>query len=61
MNDEIIRAQFYKKEIQLTKDTTGEHIIEKILKTNKNKIYREIMIHHLTVGSIKYCNKILIK
>ena len=39
MNDGIIRVQFYEKEIQLTKNTTGEYIIEKILKTNKNKIY----------------------
>ena len=39
MNDEIIIGQFYEKELQLTKNTTGEYIIEKILKTNKNKIY----------------------
>ena len=39
MNDEIIKGQFYEKEIQLTKNTIGEYIIEKILKTNKNKIY----------------------
>ena len=39
MNEEIIRGQFYEKKIQLTKNTTGEYIIEKILKTNKNKIY----------------------
>ena len=39
MNDEIIRGQFYEKELQLTKNTTGEYIIEKILKTNKDKIY----------------------
>ena len=39
MNDEIIKGQFYTKELQLTKNTTGEYIIEKILKTNKNKIY----------------------
>ena len=39
MNDEIIKAIFYEKELQLTKNTTGEYIIEKILKTNKNKIY----------------------
>ena len=39
MNDEIIKGQFYEKELQLTKNTTGEYIIEKILKTNKNRIY----------------------
>ena len=39
MDDEIIRGQFYEKEIQLTKNTIGEYIIEKILKTNKDKIY----------------------
>ena len=38
MNDEIIKGQFYEKELQLTKNTTGEYIIEKILRTNKNKI-----------------------
>ena len=39
MNDEIIKGRFYTKELQLTKNTTGEYIIEKILKTNKDKIY----------------------
>ena len=39
MNNEIIKGQFYEKELQLTKNTTGEYIIEKILKTNKDKIY----------------------
>ena len=39
MNDEIIKGQFYEKELQLTKNTTGEYIIEKILKINKNIIY----------------------
>ena len=39
MNNEIIRGQFYEKELQLTKNTTGEYIIEKILKTKNNKIY----------------------
>ena len=32
MNDEIIEGQFYEKELQLRKNTTGEYIIEKILK-----------------------------
>ena len=39
MNDEIIKGQFYKKQPQLTKNTTGEYIIEKILKTKGNQIY----------------------
>ena len=39
MNNEIIQGQFYEKELQLTKNTTGEYIIEKILKTNKDKIF----------------------
>ena len=39
INDEIIKGQFYTKELKLTKNTTGEYIIEKMLKTNKNKIY----------------------
>ena len=39
MNNEIIKGQFYTRELQLTKNTTGEYIIEKILKTNKDKIY----------------------
>ena len=39
LNDEIIKGVFYEKELQLTKNNTGEYIIEKILKTNKNKIY----------------------
>ena len=39
MNNEIIKGQFYTKELQLAKNTAGEYIIEKILKRNKNKIY----------------------
>ena len=39
MNNEIIKGQFYTKELQLSKNTTGEYIIEKMLKTNKDKIY----------------------
>ena len=39
MNDEIIEGQFYEKELQLTKNTTGEYIIEKILKTRGNNIF----------------------
>ena len=38
MNNEIIKGQFYEKELQLSKNITGEYIIEKILKTNKDKI-----------------------
>ena len=39
MNDKIIEGSFYEKEIQKTKNTTGEYIIEKIIKTKNNKIY----------------------
>ena len=39
MNDEIIDGQFYEKELQLSKNTTGEYIIEKILKTKGNSIF----------------------
>ena len=39
MNDEIIKGIFYEKELQLTKNTTGEYIIEKILKTKGNQMY----------------------
>ena len=38
MNNETIQGQFYRKELQLTKNTTGEYIIEKILKTDKDRI-----------------------
>ena len=39
MNDEIIKGQFYEKELQLTKNNAGEYIIAKILKTKGNQIY----------------------
>ena len=39
MNDKIIKGVFYEKELQLTKNTTGEYIIEKILKTKGNQMY----------------------
>ena len=39
MNDEIIEGQFYEKELQLSKNTTGEYIIEKVLKTKGNNIF----------------------
>ena len=32
MNDEIIEGSFYEKELQKTKNTSGEYIIEKIIK-----------------------------
>ena len=38
LNDEIVKGIFYEKELQLSKNTTGEYIIEKVLKTNKNKM-----------------------
>ena len=39
VNDEIIEGSFYEKELQKTENTTGEYIIEKIIKTKNNKIY----------------------
>ena len=39
MNNEVIQGILYEKELQLSKNTSGEYIIEKILKTNKNKMY----------------------
>ena len=39
MNDEIIKGIFYKRELSKTKNTTGEYIIEKILKTKGNQMY----------------------
>ena len=35
MNNEIIKGQFYEKELQLTKNTTGEYIIQKNIKNEK--------------------------
>ena len=39
INNEVIKGIFYEKELQKTKNNSGEYVIEKILKTNKNKIY----------------------
>ena len=39
MNDEITEGSFYEKELQKTKNTSGEYIIEKIIKTRNSKIY----------------------
>ena len=39
LNDEVVKGIFYEKELQKTKNTTGEYIIEKILKTKGNQIY----------------------
>ena len=39
MNDEIIEGSFYEKELQKTKNTTGEYIIEKIFKTKNDKLF----------------------
>ena len=41
MNDEIIKGQFCEKELQLTKNTTGEYVVEKILKAKGNNIFVE--------------------
>ena len=37
LNDEIIKGNFYEKEIQKTKNTSQVYIIEKIIRKNKNK------------------------
>ena len=39
MSNEIIKGIFYERELLKTKNTSNEYIIEKILKTNKNKMY----------------------
>ena len=39
LNDEIIKGIFYEKELQLTKNTTEEYVIEKVLKTKGNQMY----------------------
>ena len=39
MNDEIIKGIFYERELQKTRNTSDEYIIEKILKTKGNQIY----------------------
>ena len=39
INDEIVKGQFYEKELQLTKNAIEEYVIEKILKTKGNKIF----------------------
>ena len=37
LNDETIGGIFYGRELQLTKNTFGEYVIEKIIRRNKNK------------------------
>ena len=39
LSNEIVKGIFYEKELQKSKNTTGEYIIEKILKTKGNKIF----------------------
>ena len=39
MNDEIIKDIFYEKELQLSKNITGEYVIETVLKTKGNQMY----------------------
>ena len=39
MNDEIIEGSFYEKELQKSKNTTNEYIIEKIIKTKNDKLF----------------------
>ena len=38
MNDEIIGG-FYEKELEKTKNTSGEYIVEKIIKTKNDKLF----------------------
>ena len=38
-NDEMTKGIFYERELQKTRNTGDQYIIEKILKPNKNKIY----------------------
>ena len=38
---EIVEGSFYEKELQKTKNTTGEYIIEKIIKTRNDKLFVE--------------------
>ena len=48
MNNEIIEGSFYEKELQKTKNTSGEYIIEKIIKFMLNgEDIRIILIHGL--------------
>ena len=37
MNNEIIKGQFYEKELQKTKNTSQVYVIEEIIRKNKNK------------------------
>ena len=39
LNNEIVEGIFYEKELQKSKNTTGEYFIEKILKTENDKIF----------------------
>ena len=37
LNDEIIKGIFYERELQKTRNTSEDYIIEKIIRKNKNK------------------------
>ena len=52
MNDEIIEGSSYEKELEKTKNTTDEYIIEKIIKTKMIKfmLNGEDMIINLIHG-----------
>ena len=39
LNDEVIQGIFYERELQLSKNTSGEYIIEKIFNTKGIQIY----------------------
>ena len=47
----LLKAFFYEKELQKTRNTSNEYIIEKILKTNKNKIYVKWRGYNLSFNS----------
>ena len=51
MNVEIIKGIFYEKELLKAKNTSAQFIIEKILKTNKNKMYVKWKGYHSSFNS----------
>ena len=52
MNNEVMQGIFYEKELQLSKNATGEYIIEKILKI-KYMLNGGVIQIILTVGLTK--------
>ena len=51
MNNENIDGIFYAKELQKSKNVTGEYIIEKLLKTKGNKIYVKLRNYNNSFNS----------